>query len=182
MTERGTKENTEDPAKIQMAEELREAILKSTAFIGIPRVINNSSALFTAQTPSFRRLLSRTPRRHLDPNTILATNNSGRALWDSIYTTVSTRLIGKLAAYHPDMPEHIISAHYGQNLSHTSVLGRRNTSLVGVAALRAEDDAEPQLMSHVLGALRGGCSEDDLIWVLGAVDLLRPNSGPRAKL
>ena len=120
----------------------------------------------------------------------------GRALWDSIYEPHSTKLLNKLGDAHPDLPVHILASHYAYLLSDPflhhlpggSKIGRVLTSVVAIAALRAQQGVAPQLTSHVFGLkkslLEGGgadgepavqgqdwlTSDEGIEWVLQSTD------------
>ena len=86
----------------------------------------------------------------------------GEILWKSIYFPFETKLYDKLGQAHPDLPVHILESEYGNLFSDpvtqrpnsmppSATVGRVLTSIVGIACLRAQSGAGPQLLSHVFG-------------------------------
>uniref|UniRef100_A0A0W0FC81 Uncharacterized protein n=1 Tax=Moniliophthora roreri TaxID=221103 RepID=A0A0W0FC81_MONRR len=178
---------------------IRESALKSTIFVGVPRVILSLAALNEALDEDVKSALRKHSKRNATPENIESTISRGRALWDSIYTPHADKLHDKLGSYHPDFISFIIQS-YGAVLSPlpgtvkafseaSSVddpdqgnLSRALGSVVGVACLRAEERVVPQLTSHVFGLLKAryveNQSEEDVWlssdegaeWVLRTVD------------
>ena len=137
------------------------------------------------------------------------TFHRGRALWNSIYTPHSDKLVAKLATYHPDLPVHILESHYSLLLSDPASgapgpLGRTLTSVLAIACLQAQTGVGGQATSHVFG-LKKALAEKDSIdeclspqeqewlcgdagteWVLESIEALREaisgHARPRAKL
>ena len=81
------------------------------------------------------------------------------------------KLEAKLADSHPDLPVHILNSHYGPLLSDPKergglgVVGRNLTSVVAIAALRAQTGVGPQVLSHVFGlrkAVEQGAHTEEL--------------------
>ena len=100
--------------------------------------------------------LSTQPTRYPTPSNIDSINSRGRALWDSIYRPLETKLENKLADAHPDLPVFIISGEYGALFTDPpretgANVGRITTSLVAIACLRAQQGVGPQVLSHVFG-------------------------------
>lgn len=98
---------------------------------------------------------NRTP----SPDNVMAAGARGKALWDAIYQPYSDKLIAKLAESHPDLPVHILHAHYGHMFAdplktfpegHFKV-GRVLTSVVAMSCLKAQQGVAAQLTSHVYG-------------------------------
>jgi hypothetical protein len=176
------------------AELMREVGLKCISFNGIPRVINTLGAFRDSLPSSVQSELSTAPTRQLSASNADAVVARGRGLWDSIYRPFSDKLVSKLAASHPDLPVHIISAHYGTLLSDpdarvagTPAVGRVLASLVAIACLRAQTGVGPQVLSHVFGlrkAFEDGSAEKDVEggewlaseegnrWILETVDAI----------
>ncbi|KAJ7591227.1 hypothetical protein C8J56DRAFT_935060 [Mycena floridula] len=178
---------------------IREAFLKSTIFVGVPRVILSLQALNEALDNSVRSALRKDSRRFASPENIEETVTRGRALWDSIYAPHADKLHDKLGSYHPDFISFIIQS-YGAVLSplpgetrsygsdHPSPdpdqgnLSRAMGSIVGIACLRAEERVVPQLTSHVFGLLKARditdispedqwlSSDEGTEWVIRTVD------------
>ncbi|KAJ7179298.1 hypothetical protein C8R46DRAFT_1073293 [Mycena filopes] len=178
---------------------IREAVLKSVIFVGVPRVILSFAAFNEALDPDVKTALRSKSRRDATSENIEATVERGKALWRSIYTPHAEKLHDKLGSYHPDFIAFIIQS-YGAVLSpmpgglksfsdSSSVadpdqgnLSRAMGSVVGIACLRAEERVVPQLTSHVFGLLKArdyeGNSEEDAWlatdegteWVIRTVD------------
>ncbi|KAF7355183.1 hypothetical protein MSAN_01434000 [Mycena sanguinolenta] len=178
---------------------IREAVLKSVIFVGVPRVILSFTAFNEALETDVRTALRAQSRRDATPENIVSTVERGKALWRSIYTPHAEKLHDKLGSYHPDFISFIIQA-YGtvlspmpgetKSFSGTSNLAdpdqgnlsRAMGSVVGIACLRAEERVVPQLTSHVFGLLKAriieGQSEEDAWlatdegteWVIRTVD------------
>lgn len=154
--------------RIATAELMREVGIKCISFNGIARSINCLNAFKASLPPDVASKLSRTPTRTLSPDNISDTSVRGRALWDSIYRPYESKLIDKLADSHPDLPVHILTAHYGPLLSDPpgrvtgANLGRLAVSIVAVACLRAQGGVGPQVISHVFGLRK---AVEDGTWV-----------------
>ena len=56
----------------------------------------------------------------MNANNIESVVARGESLWKSIYLPFETKLAEKLALSHPNLPVHIIQAHYGNLLSDPS--------------------------------------------------------------
>lgn len=157
-----------------------------------PRAINSLNALRDSLEPEVASALPTKPTRQLTPSNVNdVVDARSNALWSSIYSGVSARLLDKLAQSHPDLPVHIMSAHYGALLSNPpdaeSPIGRVLTSVVAVACLRAQSGVSPQVLSHVFGLRRSLdgkaagaeqdvegeewlASDEGSVWVLESVD------------
>ncbi|KAF5370117.1 hypothetical protein D9758_001228 [Tetrapyrgos nigripes] len=191
--------NTSLTDALNKAALIRESALKSTIFVGVPRVILSFAALNEVLEDDVRDALRKTSRRTATPDNIESTLVRGRALWDSIYTPHADKLHDKLGSYHPDFIAFIIQS-YGAVLSplpgktksfsdENSVddtdqgnLSRALGSIVGIACLRAEERVVPQLTSHVFGLLKARyvenqseedawlSSDEGTEWVIRTVD------------
>ncbi|KAJ7499092.1 hypothetical protein FB451DRAFT_1014755 [Mycena latifolia] len=178
---------------------IREAVLKSVIFVGVPRVILSFAAFNEALDADVRTALRSESRRDATPQNIEATVERGKALWRSIYAPHAEKLHDKLGSYHPDFISFIIQS-YGAVLSPmpgglkifsdtSSIadpdqgnLSRAMGSVVGIACLRTEERVVPQLTSHVFGLLKarhveGKSREDEWLatdegteWVIRTVD------------
>ncbi|KAF2402303.1 hypothetical protein EJ06DRAFT_580581 [Trichodelitschia bisporula] len=148
-------------AQVRAAELIREVGLKCISFNGIPRTINALNAFRAALPGNVTSALSTTPSRHITHSNVSAIEARGRALWDSIYNPFEVKLLGKLAAAHPDLPVHILDSHYGPLLADPpgemdlGRVGRIGTSLIAIACLRAQAGVGPQVLSHVFGLRKG---------------------------
>ncbi|KDQ64749.1 hypothetical protein JAAARDRAFT_684561 [Jaapia argillacea MUCL 33604] len=175
---------------INKAALIRESALKSTIFVGVPRVILSFEALSKAMEDDVRESLRKVSKRSATTENIDEIVARGEALWKSIYEPHAVKLYNKLGAYHPDFIAFIIQS-YGAVLSplpggesEQGNLSRALGSVVGIACLRAEERVVPQLTSHVFGLLKAryveGINEEDkwlstdegTEWVIRTVDKL----------
>jgi len=175
---------------VRKAALMREAALKSTIFVGVPRTIGALAGLTGALEKDVKAGLRTDSRRNATSENIDTIISNGMALWNSIYEPHAVKLHEKLASYHPDFVSFIIQS-YGSVLSplpggadEQGNLSRALGSVVGVACLRAEGRVGPQLTSHVFGLLKAraaeGLSEEDrwlasdegTEWVIRTVDTL----------
>ncbi len=154
---------------VQTAELMREVGLKCISFNGIPRAINMLGAFREGLPKDVQSSLSTEPSRQLSSSNASEVVQRGRDLWDSIYRPFEGKLVDKLAQSHPNLPVHILSAHYGTLLSDPPrnmpvKVGRVLTSLIAIACLRAQTGVGPQVLSHVFGlrkAFEDGSAEDE---------------------
>jgi hypothetical protein len=153
---------------------------------------------FRASLPSCVTALLRTiPSRLADESSIESISDRGRTLWSNIHRPFEKKLEQKLGNAHPDLPIFIINNEYGglfanpEGLAGTFI-GRIATSVLVIACLRAQDDLDLPLRSHVLGlkkawedgswkaepeigpeeAIRWLVSDEGCIWVLTKADEL----------
>jgi len=150
---------------------MRESALKSTIFVGVPRVILSLAALHEALDSAVKAALRMDSHRNLMAENVESTLLRGKTLWNSIYAPHADKLHDKLGSYHPDFISFIIQA-YGSVLAplpgttrsysdassindpHQGSLSRTLGSVVGVATLRSEGRVGPQLTSHTFGLLK----------------------------
>lgn len=141
------------------AELIREVGLKCISFNGIPRSINCLAAFRQGLPKDVQAALETKASRTVTPENLARRQKAGLDLWTSVYHPFETKLIHKLAEDHPDLPVHILSSHYATLLSNPegvdrgglADVGRVLTSLVAIAALRAQTGVGPQVLSHVFG-------------------------------
>jgi len=168
---------------------MRESALKGSIFVGVAMTINAMAALREALEPDVKAELRTTPlpTRQLNVGTVATISERGERLWRSIYEPHADKLINKLGIYHPDFPLFILGA-YGsvltpQGLDDPGDLSRTESSLVGIATLRAIGGVGPQLVSHVFGLMKAGDSpqndserwlstQEGVEWALGTIDEL----------
>ncbi|TFK76088.1 hypothetical protein BDN72DRAFT_831535 [Pluteus cervinus] len=184
---------------VNVAALMRESALKSTIFVGVPRVILSLGALHQSLGDDVRDALRRQSRRTASSENIEPIILRGRGLWDSIYAPHADKLHDKLGSYHPDFIAFIIQAYgsvlspmpgktksYGDGSSiddpDQGNLSRALGSVVGIATLRAEERVAPQLISHVFGLLKARyvenqsdedawlSSDEGTEWVIRTVD------------
>lgn len=145
------------------------------------QTINNLGALHSHLPDEVRAGLQSAPER-----TALG-RADGLALWEDIYGQHSRTLVDKLAAFHPDLAEYILAAHYGPLLTDPPAaegqfrLGRILTSVIAIAALRALTGVGLQVTSHVYGLKKAKLdgklegeewltSDDGCMWIIRAAD------------
>lgn len=146
--------DTADEDQLKLTSQFRESILKSAALIGLPRTINGLTVLKNA-TPE-----------HLRATELLRTDKTdfrkeGRDLFDQVYGKITTRVRTNLHNAYPDLDWFIENFEYGPLLSHSSVLGPKETSMTIIASLIPQD-ADPQLRGHLKGALNNGNTIDEV--------------------
>ncbi|KEF52780.1 uncharacterized protein A1O9_11197 [Exophiala aquamarina CBS 119918] len=179
------------PPGPQAIELIREVGLKCISFNGIPRSINCLGAFREGLPQDVFKQVQPPPSRQLTPQNLQDRLKNGWNLWASVYYPFEHKLYDKLAASHPNLPVHILNAHYGTLLANpptpeTSVnVGRVLTSLVAISCLRSQTGVGPQVVSHCFGlrkAFEDGSAEKDVEggewlatdegnqWILNAVD------------
>ncbi|KAJ9125876.1 hypothetical protein QFC24_002660 [Naganishia onofrii] len=150
------KDATSVAGQARVAAIMRETGIKCIGFSG---TINALGALRTHLPEEVKSALSTEPLRTPSPDNVMAAGARGKALWDAIYQPYSDKLIAKLAESHPDLPVHILHAHYGHMFAdplktfpegHFKV-GRVLTSVVAMSCLKAQQGVAAQLTSHVYG-------------------------------
>lgn len=179
------------PPGPQAIELIREVGLKCISFNGIPRSINCLGAFREGLPQDVVSQIPAPPTRALKPENLEERLKNGWNLWASVYTPFENKLYEKLGASHPNLPVHILNAHYGTLLANpptpaSSVnVGRILTSLVAIACLRSQTGVGPQVVSHCFGlrkAYADGTAEKDVEggewlatdegnqWILNAID------------
>ncbi|KUJ20926.1 uncharacterized protein LY89DRAFT_778571 [Mollisia scopiformis] len=161
---------TNSVGKAKLNEELRilrrtrEALLKTSAVAGAPKVINACVALKEA-----------TPQHLSDVDKFSVTGRSddisglslslvlrrGQQFFDKIYGKISGRVTRMMKDSGTEDLDQIALLLYGFILSNTTLLDQAETSYVLIAALIPQD-LNPQLKGHLKGALNGGASIDEV--------------------
>ncbi|GMM36387.1 Pxp2 protein [Saccharomycopsis crataegensis] len=142
----------------QIANELREALLKGAALGGLPRCIN-AMTLLRHTTPLDLR--ESTHIRQKEGLTHEQERARGREFWDVVYGKVSRRVQGQMETAYPDMLDYALDHVYGPLLSFTGVLGAKESSLVVIACL-VPQDVNPQLKGHLRGAQNNGATLEEI--------------------
>lgn len=179
------------PPGPQAIELIREVGLKCISFNGIPRSINCLGAFREGLPQDVFKQVPPPPSRQLTPENLQERLKNGWNLWASVYYPFEHKLYDKLSDSHPNLPVHILNAHYGTLLANpptpsTSVnVGRVLTSLAAIACLRSQTGVAPQVVSHCFGlrkAFEDGSAEKDVEggewlatdegnqWILNAID------------
>ncbi|MDH3732835.1 MAG: carboxymuconolactone decarboxylase family protein [Gemmatimonadota bacterium] len=125
---------------------IEEIILQSYLFVGFPRVLNVLG--------TWRQIVE-PPTASADPG-LESRRKGGEALCRRIYGPAYERLRAHVAALNPDLDRWMIEEGYGKTLSRPS-LGPILRELC-VVALLATAGHEPQLRSHLRGALNVGAA------------------------
>ncbi|HSM34851.1 MAG TPA: carboxymuconolactone decarboxylase family protein [Longimicrobiales bacterium] len=134
---------------------IEEMLLQTHLFVGYPATI--------AALAAWREIagVTRDAVPDDDPTTWQA---RGEEVCRSVYGNAYDRLRAHVASLHRDLDRWMLRDGYGR------VLGRPGLALrdreLCVVALLCGQDAEPQLYSHLRGALRVGATEDELEAVL----------------
>lgn len=142
-------------------DKLKEALVKTIALAGVPRVINALMTLKTA-TPTDLRLNDKPVRSTLDDAaTVKAERLRGYAFWDKVYGKISNRVAHQMSSASPDLWAYTINHVYAPLLSCTDVLSARESSFVVIACL-VPQDVNPQLKGHLKGAISNGCTLEEV--------------------
>lgn len=137
----------------EMAQKMREALLKGAALGGLPKSINSLTQLKNATPEHLRE--KELHRQKVDPN-------RGATFFDAVYGKISNRVKNQMANAYPDLCDYAINHVYAPLLSHTAVLGPKETSLVVIACLIPQD-VNPQLKGHLKGALNNGATKEEIM-------------------
>ncbi|KAJ8658102.1 hypothetical protein O0I10_006109 [Lichtheimia ornata] len=151
-----------EEAKIKAVMRLRDGILKSYIAHGFPKTINGLKQLYNATPETIREKLPSSPiRRESTWNDIEEQRKRGRGLWDKIYDRHTERVANDMYKYYPDLGQVAFHHLYGPVLSETAILSGKESSMVLVTGLKAED-LGTQLRGHAYGALHQGATKEDL--------------------
>ncbi|EIW57955.1 uncharacterized protein TRAVEDRAFT_38267 [Trametes versicolor FP-101664 SS1] len=193
-----TRQDPEDAATrhsladaVHKAALMREAILKATLIIGVPRTILAMARLHEALEEDVKDNLRKSELRKFTPENVNEFKARGNALADSIYGPQSDGMRAKLRSYHPDFTEAVtqiyaaVFASFPEEAAVQGNLSRALNSVVAIACLRTEGSGVGELLNgHALGLLRARdepglptedcwlASEEGLEWVLATVDML----------
>lgn len=140
-------------AQLEVAQKMREALLKGAALGGLPKSINSLTQLKNATPEELRE--HKLNRQQFDPS-------RGAGFFDAVYGKISRRVQGQMSSAYPDLCDYAINHVYGPLLSHTAILGPKETSLVVVACLIPQD-VNPQLKGHLKGALNNGATKEEIM-------------------
>ncbi|KAI9489554.1 hypothetical protein BDB00DRAFT_607840 [Zychaea mexicana] len=178
-------QSEKEEAKIHAVLRLREGILKSFIASGFPKTINGLKHLNIATPEPINAKLPKTPFRKEDSwEAILRGRERGKALFAKIYDKHTERVLTDMHTFYPDLGQVAIHQLYGPVISNTSLLSGKESSLVLVTGLKAQDIAA-QLRGHTYGALHQGATREDLSNINAMVNMLCKHYGvslPKAKL
>ncbi|KAL0075390.1 AhpD-like protein [Phycomyces blakesleeanus] len=148
--------------KQKMVVRLREGLFKSFPIVGYPKVINALSELNQVIPDTVKLGLPTEPTRIEDSwEDVVEQRRRGRECFDKIYDRHSQRVIDIMQAGHPDLAQTALYHLYGPVLSDPRSLDGKDTSLVVVACLMAQN-LPSQLKGHWYGALHQGVTLDEL--------------------
>ncbi len=140
-------ETMRDARESASAVAVEEALLQSYLFLGFP-------AALTALA-EWRDLTGTGPASAPDPADATAWARRGEAVCRTVYGRAYDRLRGNVRRVHPAMDEWMVREGYGKVLAREGLeLGTRELCIV---AILAATGWEPQLHSHLRGALHAGC-------------------------
>ncbi|MBI4618275.1 MAG: carboxymuconolactone decarboxylase family protein [Planctomycetes bacterium] len=146
------------------AASLREAFLQSYLFLGYPRAIEALGALNRALVSLGREETEGIPPES-PPLDTAAVRTAGEELCRWIYGPVYEPLRRKVARLHPLLDRWMVEEGYGRVLSRPELSPRERE--FGVLPALVVLRAEPQLESHLRGALRVGATPAELEQIVG---------------
>ncbi len=134
-------------AEVASPKAVEEALLQSYLFLGFPAAL---TALAEWREVSGTRSTSET-----DPADLAAWGRRGELVCRTVYGRAYDKLRGNVRRVHPAMDEWMIHEGYGKVLAREGLdLGVRELCIVSILATTGW---EPQLHSHLRGALHAGC-------------------------
>jgi len=135
-------------AEVAPARSVEEALLQSYLFLGFP-------AALTALA-EWRDLSRTRPTPETDPADLATWERRGERVCRTVYGRAYEKLRGNVRRVHPAMDEWMVHEGYGKVLAREGLdLGTRELCIV---AILAATGWEPQLHSHLRGALHAGCA------------------------
>jgi alkylhydroperoxidase/carboxymuconolactone decarboxylase family protein YurZ len=167
--------------RLLVARRTREALVKSSVILGLPKTINALTELKKG-TPSdlLDPPASYSPtRRTLDMATtpLSATLHRGSHLWSRLYGKIAHRVQHQLDGCGTEDLGHVARLQYGFILSGgNGILSDKETSFTVLAGL-VPQDVNPQLKGHLKGALNLGATRGEVEAVRGAVVQLCERAG-----
>ncbi len=156
----------------------RETVLQVHVFAGFPRLVEAYGVL-----AEVGGLGAREPGEESageDAESLSAEHARGRALFERIYASDSSRVRAMLEGYHQDFASWIEGHAYGRVLARPGLAGDRRELLAVVALAALGQDR--QLASHARGSLRLGATSSELVQALDVVaDLIDAEKLERAR-
>ena len=126
---------------------VEEALLQSYLFLGFPAALTALS--------EWRDLTGTRPAPETDSADPSEWGRRGEAVCRTVYGRAYEKLRGNVRRVHPAMDEWMVREGYGKVLAREGLdLGTRELCIV---AILAATGWEPQLHSHLRGALHAGC-------------------------
>ena len=151
--------------QLGVARRTREALIKSSAIVGLPKTIN---ALFALKAATPTHLLDEplgfSPAgRALDVSQTTSSQilQRGQRFFDQVYGKVTNRVMGQMDRSGTEDLGLCARLEYGYILSPTGVLDAMETSFVVLASLIPQD-VNPQLKGHLVGALNNGATREQV--------------------
>lgn len=134
-------------AEVAPARSVEEALLQSYLFLGFPAAL---TALADWREVSGTRSMLET-----EPPDLATWGRRGERVCRTVYGRAYEKLRGNVRRVHPAMDEWMVHEGYGKVLAREGLdLGTRELCIV---AILAATGWEPQLHSHLRGALHAGC-------------------------
>ncbi|KAE8448138.1 hypothetical protein EG329_009742 [Mollisiaceae sp. DMI_Dod_QoI] len=166
--------------ELKVLRRMREALLKTSAVTGAPKVINACLALKEATPKHLQDIdgdISTTGRR-VDISEVPSSQvlQRGQDFFDKVYGKISSRVTRMMNSSGTEDLDLIAKLMYGFILSNTTLLDQAETSYVLIAALIPQD-VNPQLKGHLKGALNGGATLEEVRAVREVVIRLCESAG-----
>jgi 4-carboxymuconolactone decarboxylase len=89
----------------------------------------------------------------------------GEAKIQEILGQTGDRVRGNLADIAPDLATFVLEVIYG-DIYQNPILDAKTRQIVTIATLAAQGHAQPQLATHITGALHSGCSRAEVVEIL----------------
>lgn len=140
----------------KVAQEIREAILKSAALGGLPKAINSLMKLKAATPENLRETTVQRSQSDV--------GQRGATFFDQVYGKINRRVMNQMSTAYPDLGDYALNHVYAPLLSYTGIIGPKETSLVVIASL-VPQDVNPQLKGHLKGALNNGATKEEVMQV-----------------
>ncbi|PMD66441.1 uncharacterized protein K444DRAFT_606730 [Hyaloscypha bicolor E] len=156
----GPRSTSSRPEQLTILRRMREALIKTSAVGGVPKIINSLLALKKVSPPDLQdrpSTQSPTERRNDfsdDPSRI---EQRGRDFFGKVYGKVADRVLSQMDNSGTEDLGLVARLMYSHILSNTLVLSAADTSFVMIAALIPQD-VNPQLKGHLKGAINGGAT------------------------
>lgn len=132
------------------ARAVEEALLQTYLFLGFPAALTALS--------EWRQVSGRPPVLETEAPDAESWDRRGQVVCRTVYGKAYDKLRANVRRVHPAMDEWMVREGYGK------VLGRDGLDLASrelcIVAMLAATGWEPQLHSHLRGALNAGCEED----------------------
>ena len=136
-----------DASEVSSPRAVEEALLQSYLFLGFPAAL---TALM-----EWRNLTGTRPAAETDSADLSEWGRRGENVCRTVYGRAYEKLRGNVRRVHPAMDDWMIAEGYGKVLARGGLdLGARELCIV---AILAATGWEPQLHSHLRGALHAGC-------------------------